>query len=119
VPVTVTTLDLIAAERFSGVPLTIKLDVEGFELEVLKGAARTLRLQPKPAWLVEIFLTNGAIPGGINSRFAETFEIFWANGYASCELSPGRPLVRPRDVERWVGRGVVDRGVSNFVFTAK
>jgi FkbM family methyltransferase len=118
VPVPVTTLDTIAAERFGGVPLTIKLDVEGFELEVLKGAARTLGLNPKPAWLVEIFLTNSAIPGGINRRFSETFEVFWRSGYCSYDTGPKRRLVQPRDVNRWVERGSVDRGSSNYVFLA-
>src|ERR1035441_3927894 len=80
VPVTVTTLDMIIADRFQGVPIIIKLDVEGLELQVLNGAARTLRLNPKPAWLVEIFLTNSAIPNGINDRFLDTFEVFWGCG---------------------------------------
>ena len=103
VGVPVTTLDLIAAERFSGVPLTIKMDVESFELEVLKGASRTLRLEPKPAWLVEIFLTGIAIPGGINEKFHETFGVFWDNGYRSYQTAPGRPLVQPQEGNRWVG----------------
>ena len=118
VAVPATTLDTIAAERFSGVPLAIKLDVEGFELEVLKGAARTLCLNPKPAWLVEIFLTNSAIPGGINHRFSETFEVFWDSGYRSYEVDPGRRLVQPRDVNRWLEKGSIDRGSSSFVFLA-
>ena len=113
--VSVTTLDIIAAERFRGVPLTIKLDVEGFELEVLKGADRTLRLNPKPAWLVEIFLTDSAIPGGVNERFLETFEVFWGSGYRSYDTSLGRSLVQPSDVNRWVKTGLVDRSSSNCV----
>jgi len=39
--VPVTTLDIIVNARFDGLPLLIKLDVERFEFEVIKGGQRT------------------------------------------------------------------------------
>jgi FkbM family methyltransferase len=92
--VPVTTLDIVIAARFDGVPITIKMDVEGFEFEVLKGSERTLRLHPAPAWLVEIQLARDAA-GGLNDRFYETFEIFWRQGYQSAVADAKQHPVLP------------------------
>lgn len=114
--VPVTTLDVIAGARFNGIPLTIKMDVEGFENEVLKGAGRTLALHPKPKWLVEIMLTDVAIPGGINTNFYEPFEVFWRNGYEARQASDRTRVVKPEDVSRWINLGSIDSGSQNFLF---
>jgi FkbM family methyltransferase len=116
--VSLTTLDTVAAGRFQDKKLLIKMDVEGFELEVLAGAAHTLDLSPKPTWLVEIFLSNEAIPGGVNRKFSETFEAFWKHGYRSRMLDSARSSVGQTDVTRWVANGFVDSGTPNFLFSA-
>src|SRR6266478_3305706 len=75
--VPVTTLDAVVAGRFQGKKLLIKMDVEGFELDVLAGAEKVLDFSPRPTWLVEILFRGDLIPGGANPRFPEVFEVFW------------------------------------------
>ena len=114
--VPVTSLDAVAAKRFQGSRLLIKMDVEGFELEVLAGATETLNLEPKPTWMVEILLRDGVIPGGINTRFHQTFELFWERGYQCRKLDEARGCVQNADVEHWVSRGTAD--CKNFLFSS-
>ena len=89
--VPVSTLDLIVNNRFNGQPILIKIDVEGFEYEVLSGAEHTLGLSPRPAWLVEICLREN-FPGGLNDKFHDTFEIFWRQGIRSQNCQSRRAL---------------------------
>ena len=114
--VPVTTLDVIVNTRFDGLPLLIKLDVEGFETEVLKGGQRTLSLDPRPTWLVEIVL-NEHFPGGLNDRFYETFEVFWRHGYHATTADDEQRPVQPDHVSRWVKQGSVDFGSYNYLFS--
>ena len=113
-----TTLDILAGTRFDGLQVTIKIDVEGLEFQVLQGATQTLTLTPKPFWLIEIVLTE-QIPGGINTRMYDTFEIFWRNGYQARTADRERKLVKPQDVERWVATGSRDFGSYNYLFEAR
>ncbi len=115
--VPVTSLDRIVATRFQGQRLLIKLDVEGFELDVLAGAESTLGLTPKPTWLVEILLRGEVIPGGINTRFADVFEVFWRRGYQCTAVHAEPQTVSRADVTRWVDAGSVDRQSHNFLFS--
>jgi FkbM family methyltransferase len=113
--VPVTTLDALVAKRFQGNRLLIKVDVEGFELDVLAGATETLNLDPRPTWTVEILLRDDVIPGGINARFQETFEMFWKRGYQCRKLDKTRSQVQNADVERWVSCATAD--CKNFLFS--
>lgn len=109
--VATSTLDNILGGRFDGRRLLIKIDVEGAEFGVLKGATTTLARQPKPAWLVEICL-NEYHPTG-NQDFVETFEIFWSHGYSS--YLPNGTEVTRADIAKWVHAGRTD-GNFNYVF---
>jgi FkbM family methyltransferase len=113
--VPVNTLDLIVNTRFDGQPLLIKIDVEGFEYDVLEGATHTLGLSPRPAWLVEVDL-GGNFPGGRNDNFHRTFELFWQRGYEARTANREELLIRPSDVERWLRQGRVDFGSHNYIF---
>ncbi len=117
--VPLTTLDTVVAGRFQGKKLLIKMDVEGFELDVLEGAAKTLELTPKPTWLVEILLSGGVIPGGVSKRFADVFEIFWNQGYQCRKLDAAQTPVGPTDVIKWTGAGYVDSDIHDFIFSAQ
>jgi hypothetical protein len=103
------------AKRFAGKRLLIKMDVEGFEREVLAGAVETLELSPKPTWMVEILLHDAVIPGGTNTQFTETFELFWKHGYQCAELDDARTPLQATDVERWVSSAAAH--CKNFLFT--
>jgi FkbM family methyltransferase len=111
----VSTIDTIVNTRFNGEPILIKMDVEGFESEVLKGAERTLTLSPKPTWMLEISLTEN-FPGRHNEKFLKTFEGFWRHGYQAATADARQQIVQPDDVRRWVNQGHVDFGYHNYLF---
>jgi FkbM family methyltransferase len=109
------TLDNLLGDRFAGERLAIKVDIEGAEHAMLLGATRTLERVPRPAWLVEIGLSEHR-PDGFNARFADTFECFFSRGYvATTADAAARPVTR-EDVARWMRTRRLDFGGHNFVF---
>src|SRR5919108_3469456 len=50
--VPVNTLDNVVGSRFEGGRVLIKIDVEGAELNVLRGATHLLSSEPPPRWLI-------------------------------------------------------------------
>jgi FkbM family methyltransferase len=116
--VPMTTLDILIGTRFDGQQLMVKMDVEGFEYEVLQGAQKLVARKPKPIWMIEIVLTE-QIPGGLNTRMYDTFEVFWKRGYRCYTADRDRRPVWPADVERWMKTGVRDFGSYNYVFEAE
>ncbi len=111
----VTTVDRVVADRLNatGEAAVIKLDVEGYELEVLRGSRRTLRLDPSPTWIVEHGLTQNFSPSG-NPNFRRLFEVFWSVGYAAYTVEGS--LVVEEDVDDWVRQGRVESADINFLF---
>ena len=116
--VPLSTLDTIAGGRFHDQKILIKMDVEGFELDVLAGAEATLSRSPKPTWLVDILLNGQVIPGGVSLGFAEAFALFWEHGYRCRMLNATRTPVGPDEVSRWVAQGHVDADAHDFLFFA-
>jgi FkbM family methyltransferase len=110
------TLDTVLGSRFNGKRVLIKVDVEGAEFEVLLGSVLTLRMDPRPTWLVEVCLTENH-PTGMNPNFLQVFNIFWANGYQAFALENGgfRP-VGLSDVERWVQTRHREFGYVSYIF---
>lgn len=79
------TLDGLLEGRWPGERLFIKIDVEGAEARVLRGAGATLRREPRPMWLIE------ALPhlptGAENPAYAEARAIMDAAGYIGEEVN--------------------------------
>jgi FkbM family methyltransferase len=113
--VPVARLDDVLGDRFKNQRLLIKIDVEGAEYGVLKGAVRTLRREPRPAWILEICL-HEFHPGGANPDFLLTFETFFECGYVAYAVH-GEPLpVSLADIKRWSSDGRTDAGTFNYAF---
>lgn len=110
------TLDAIAACRFQHKKMLIKMDVEGYELEVLRGAIEILDSRIKPTWMIEIGLSNDFIPGGINKEFIETFDVFWKRGYQCRMVHSSRKSVKQEDISRWVNDSKVSPPNGTFIF---
>jgi len=105
------TLDSLLYARTAGQRLLIKIDSEGSELPILRGAEGLLRNDPAPSWIVEIGLKEN-FGGQVNPDFREIFETFWRLEYtATCVEAAGRP-VSESDIDIWVLQG--DLGVRNI-----
>jgi FkbM family methyltransferase len=113
--VPVSTLDNLITGRFSSKQLFIKIDVEGAEYDVLKGAIKTLKLAPKPMWLLEICLEEFH-PEGRNPDFQEIFDLFWDSGYQAFTATETPHLVSADAVNTWMEKGHSDSGTFNYIF---
>lgn len=113
--VPVSTLDNVLAGRFIGKQLFIKMDVEGAEYQVLKGALLTLSITVKPIWLLEVCLDEFH-PDGKNPAFQEIFKLFWNHGYKAFTATGNPKLVTSSDVANWIEKGHADSGTFNYVF---
>jgi FkbM family methyltransferase len=108
--VPLSTLDLLLGERFRDRRLLIKVDVEGAELGVLRGATRTLARVPSPVWLVEV--TRGEHhPTAVNEDFSAVFCTFREAGYAAFHVyEPHRQITGADGPSPPVAPG------SNYIF---
>ena len=82
--VTVTTLDAIIKKDSLPNPTFVKIDVEGYEYEVLKGAIFTLT-QTKPVFFIEIIKFLNPF---LNPNYQATFDLMKNVGY-ECHASSG------------------------------
>lgn len=113
--VRVDTLDALLGSRFAGERVLIKVDIEGAEYGMLQGARQTLRADPAPVWMVEVFLEHH-YPGHRNPNYLRTFECFWNAGYNAFTVRTPLTAVSPVEIKRWVDRGYADPGAYNFLF---
>jgi FkbM family methyltransferase len=90
-----TTLDIILNGRFYGKKILIKIDVEGAEHDVLRGAEKILKMTPGPMWFIEIYLTEHH-PEGMNNNFSDVFDIFLSHDYESYAISDGNLRILAR-----------------------
>lgn len=111
----VNTMDGLFGGRFAGKRLVVKMDVEGNEYEVLRGANSLLAQAPSPAWIVEHGFREN-FSGQVNPRFRALFELFWARGYRSFTADSARRPVFEADVDRWLTNGIRDFGFLNYLF---
>ena len=112
----VTTLDNILADRFEGQRILFLIDVEGFELNVLRGAGRQIARNPPPVYFIEICIAEHQ-PGGvqINPDLINTFEFFWDSGYYAEKCGCESGDVSKTDVEMW-SKGDNLPKTHNFLF---
>lgn len=107
-------LDEVIGANFAQQRLLIIVDVEGAEFHMLQGAGATLVRSPRPTWLVEISLHEHQ-PTGINSRFAETFEIFFKHGYRAF-TADAREQEMTREALSQIVRGEREVATHNYLF---
>jgi FkbM family methyltransferase len=113
--VPLSTLDILLAKRFSGRKLVIKIDVEGTEYRVLKGATETMNMLPAPIWIVEIGLTEH-FPDGHNADFIKVFEKFWSNGYEAYNINiDTNEKITEQRITAWINN-MNTEGHYNFLF---
>jgi FkbM family methyltransferase len=113
--VPVSKLDNVLAGQFFGRRLLIKIDVEGAEFHVLKGALETLQRAPKPIWILEICLEEFH-PEGRNPDYQEIFQLFWKYGYLAFAATENPKLVTSFEVANWIAKGHSDSGTFNYIF---
>ena len=111
----VSTLDHVLSGRMTDKQLFIKMDVEGAEYQVLKGALATICREVKPVWLLEVCFQEFH-PDGANPDFENIFTLFFNNGYrAYTATEPPKP-VTPEEVAHWIKSNSIDSGTFNYVF---
>lgn len=113
--VSVSTLDNLVNGRFQGERLVVKIDVEGAEYGVLRGATSVLARSPKPAWLMEVCL-HEFHPDGANPDFLAIFELFFSHGYAAYSVTEQLTPVSPEQVQAWWERRRSDGRTFNYLF---
>jgi hypothetical protein len=97
----------------------VLVDVEGAELEMLRGAKILLNSNPKPVWMLEISVSEHQ-PAGvpINPNFVATFEVFENHGYQAQTANAARRIIELQEVRQIATTQRDTLGVHNFVFVA-
>jgi FkbM family methyltransferase len=113
--VSVLPLDSILQDRFSGERVLCKVDVEGFEYQLLQGARGALARAQAPTWLVEIFLKRGR-GAALNPHFVETFTMFFDAGYECFGEGDRTVPVSIDRVLQWKNKGAAP-AYTNYLFT--
>jgi FkbM family methyltransferase len=114
--IALSTLDIIVGSRFAGRRVVVKIDIEGAELEALRGATMLLSNDPAPEWMIEIMFREHH-PLGANPHFLETFELMWSHGYVASTADDQRRRIERDDVSRWLSGGRLDFGGHNYLFS--
>lgn len=117
--VPISTLDTILSTRFAGARCLLIVDVEGAELQMLRGATLMLQSDPKPTWMVEISI-NEHQPEGvvINPHLLETFQVFDAAGYSAFIADLTQRPVKLDEVAQVAQTGIDTLRTHNFIFRA-
>jgi FkbM family methyltransferase len=110
----VNTVDAVIGTRVPGRKAFVKIDVEGFEYQVLLGARSLIHANPKPIWLIEICL-NEAHPGGTNKDYEKTFALFFDAGYRVFTANSQEVEVTREDVKNWAAANKSPHGTFNYV----
>lgn len=114
----VNTLDTLLANRFEGKKIFIKIDVEGAEYNVLRGALKTLCASIRPSWFIEICL-NEFHPGAVNQNFEATFELFWQHNYEVRLANKELTMITPQEIKEWAASKSTSHNSFNYLFIPK
>jgi FkbM family methyltransferase len=112
--ISVNTMDAVIGHRVPGKRAFVKIDVEGFEYQVLQGAKQIIHATPKPTWLIEVCLSEYHPEGG-NQRYADTFRLFFDAGYRVFTADSREREVSRQEVEQWQAEGKSPLGVFNYL----
>lgn len=104
-------LDMLLQTGLEGTRPLFLIDVEGAELEVVKGASRLIDTLEGAVYCVEIPCVEFMPDGIFNPAFVDTFEFFFDKGFLAYEITPqgalsplNREQVRAyRDTRRFEG----------------
>ena len=113
-----TSLDVALGSRFSGARLFVKIDVEGAELQVLRGASELLNSSPPPVWQIEICLSEWH-PGRFNPSFRSVFELMASHGYKATTADEELREVGLSDVDCWISKNAIPFSQREFLFTRR
>lgn len=113
------TLDNCISQRFKNEKLLIITDIEGFELEMLIGAKKTLQITPKPNWIIEISFDEHMPANTKYKKAQKCFEILWKAGYKSY-FADSNFIEFKSDSLNKIVRGKIKKSLSkNFLFLDK
>ena len=115
--VAVNTMDTLIAARLSGKKAFIKIDVEGFEYQLLRGAKAIIASDPKPTWLIEVCLDE-AHPGGANLDYEKTLSLFFDAGYRIFAADANHTEVTREDVKKWQAQNKMPLGTYDYLIRA-
>ena len=105
------TLDRIT-EKINNENLFIKIDVEGAEFYVLKGAQKTL-MNLNSLWLIENSLTENF--QNLNPHYKDVFEFFWSQNFISYSIVL-KKIIDEREINNWIKKGSAGKNNINFFF---
>lgn len=115
--VPVSTLDLMIGSRFTGKSCLIVVDVEGFELDVLKGADGILKMQPSPTWMIEVAVDEHQPRGtSINPNLCATFDLLASTNYSATTANAARRAVDSDEIQAVAETETNTLGTHSFVF---
>jgi FkbM family methyltransferase len=114
----ITSLDNLFASRWANQRLFFKIDVEGAEMDAIRGAEGLLGRNIKPRWLIETFPIQRDAARSPNRQFAELFETMFGHGYGCKRIDTGE-TVTAGDVAKWAAAPAdADLGRANFLFAS-
>ena len=118
--VPISTLDTILSSRFTSTKCLIIVDIEGAELQMLRGATSMLQNDPKPTWMVEVSINEHQPEGiAINPNLLDTFKLFDAAGYSAWTADLAQRPVTLDEVAKIAKTGIDTLQTHNFIFRAR
>jgi FkbM family methyltransferase len=110
--------DLLAHENVTSKSVFL-VDVEGFEIEVLLGAAMTISSPDRLLWILESGLTDHRPEGGMNTEFPKVLELIFAHDYRVFSARDTDFEITLDFVRDCISDGVDRLGTHNFLLVPK